>query len=51
MNDLSVIKTEQGAIATLTLNRPEQYNALSMGVLEQLQEKFLHGFVLLLILL
>lgn len=36
MSESSVLKTEQGVIATLTLNRPAQYNALSMEVLERL---------------
>jgi len=39
MSNLSVLRTEQGAIATLTLNRPEQYNALSMEILERLKEE------------
>ena len=38
MNESSVLYREKGAIAILTLNRPKQYNALSMEVLEKLLE-------------
>ena len=37
MNESSVRYAEQGAIATLTLNRPAQYNALNMELLENLE--------------
>ena len=34
-----VLRTDQDGVATLTLNRPDQYNTLSMSVLRRLQDE------------
>jgi enoyl-CoA hydratase/carnithine racemase len=34
---MSLIRTQDGGVVTLTLNRPAQFNALSEGLLEELQ--------------
>ncbi len=36
-NEPLVLRTDDGGVATLTLNRPQQFNALSMAMLEVLQ--------------
>ena len=36
-NEAPVLRSDEGAVATLTLNRPKQFNALSMEMLDALQ--------------
>ncbi|MBF8280132.1 MAG: hypothetical protein HW385_1564, partial [candidate division NC10 bacterium] len=36
MNDNELIYTVQGPVATITMNRPDRYNALTIRMIERL---------------